>query len=80
MVHEIEHPVAGAIKQLGFVPKLSDTAARVERASPALGEQTDELLAEIGVSEAEREQLYKSGIARRAEAGGREPDAPPLRV
>ncbi|HET8675946.1 MAG TPA: CaiB/BaiF CoA-transferase family protein [Blastocatellia bacterium] len=80
MVHEIEHPVAGAIKQLGFVPKLSDTAARVKRASPALGEQTDELLAEIGVSEAEREQLYKSGIARRAEAGGREPDAPPLRV
>jgi crotonobetainyl-CoA:carnitine CoA-transferase CaiB-like acyl-CoA transferase len=80
MVHEIEHPVAGAIKQLGFVPKLSDTAARVERASPALGEQTDELLAEIGVSESEREQLYKSGIARRAEADTREPDAPPLRV
>ncbi|HEX5735542.1 MAG TPA: CaiB/BaiF CoA-transferase family protein [Blastocatellia bacterium] len=80
MVHEIEHPVAGAIKQLGFAPKLSDTAARVRRASPALGEQTDELLAEIGMSEAEREQLYRSGIARRAEAGARQPDAPPLRV
>jgi crotonobetainyl-CoA:carnitine CoA-transferase CaiB-like acyl-CoA transferase len=80
MVHEIEHPVAGAIKQLGFIPKLSDTPARVSRASPALGEQTDELLAEIGVSETEREQLYKAGIARKAEAGESRPDSPPLRV
>jgi len=80
MVQESEHPVAGAIKHLGFVPKLSDTPARVSRAAPALGEQTDELLAEIGMSQAAREQLYKDGIARKAEAGTRAPDAPPLRV
>ncbi|HJQ67437.1 MAG TPA: CaiB/BaiF CoA-transferase family protein [Blastocatellia bacterium] len=80
MVHEMEHPAAGAIKQLGFIPKLGDTPARVGRAAPALGEQTDELLAEIGVSQEERERLYRSGIARKAEAAARRPDAPPLRV
>jgi crotonobetainyl-CoA:carnitine CoA-transferase CaiB-like acyl-CoA transferase len=80
MVQQIEHPVAGVIKQLGFIPKLSDTPARVSRASPALGEQTDELLAEIGMSETERERLYKAGIARKAEAGESRPDSPPLRV
>jgi crotonobetainyl-CoA:carnitine CoA-transferase CaiB-like acyl-CoA transferase len=80
MVQEIQHPVAGVIKQLGFIPKLSDTPARTRRASPALGEQTDELLAEIGVGETEREQLYKAGIARKAEAGESRPDSPPLRV
>jgi crotonobetainyl-CoA:carnitine CoA-transferase CaiB-like acyl-CoA transferase len=80
MVREIEHPVAGVIKQLGFAPKLSDTPARVSCAAPALGEQTDELLAEIGMSTDEREQIYKAGIARRAEAGAGNPDSPPLRV
>ena len=80
MVREIEHPVAALIKQLGFAPKLSDTPAQVSRAAPALGEQTDELLAEIGLSTDEREQLYSAGIARKAEAGAGKPDAPTLRV
>jgi crotonobetainyl-CoA:carnitine CoA-transferase CaiB-like acyl-CoA transferase len=80
MVREIEHPAAGLIKQLGFALKLSDTPAQASSVAPALGQQTDELLTEIGVSSDEREQLYKAGIARKSEADAGKPDAPPLRV
>jgi crotonobetainyl-CoA:carnitine CoA-transferase CaiB-like acyl-CoA transferase len=85
MVREIEHPFAGKIKQLGFVPRLSDTPASVSRGAPALGEQTDQLLAELGLTRDERDQLYKAGIARKSEAGAEDsdstkPDSPPLRV
>ncbi|HVG20524.1 MAG TPA: CaiB/BaiF CoA-transferase family protein, partial [Blastocatellia bacterium] len=62
MVREAEHPTAGYIKQLGFAYKLSDTPPRTSRPSPALGEHTEELLADIGIGREERERLRKSGI------------------
>ncbi len=49
-VIEIEHPVEGSFKALGFPAKLSGTPARVRRPPPLLGEHTDEILAEIGLS------------------------------
>ncbi|MGA9770045.1 MAG: CaiB/BaiF CoA-transferase family protein [Blastocatellia bacterium] len=54
----------GGIKQLGFSYKLSDTPPRMKHAAPALGQHTDELLAALGLSEAERERLKQSGITR----------------
>jgi crotonobetainyl-CoA:carnitine CoA-transferase CaiB-like acyl-CoA transferase len=36
----------------------------MKQAAPALGQHTDELLAALGLSEAERERLKQSGITR----------------
>lgn len=47
MVEEIEHPVEGRIRTLGFPVKLRETPARVRRAPPQLGEHTEELLREL---------------------------------
>src|SRR6478672_1582007 len=48
MVVEVDHPKAGRMKALGFPIKFSDTAGRVERAAPLLGQHTDEVLASLG--------------------------------
>jgi crotonobetainyl-CoA:carnitine CoA-transferase CaiB-like acyl-CoA transferase len=49
MVMEVEHPVEGPIRVLGFPVKLSGTPQRVRRPPPLLGEHTEELLAELGL-------------------------------
>ncbi|MCI0490197.1 MAG: CoA transferase [Blastocatellia bacterium] len=65
-VRQSEHPTEGRIEQLGFACKMSDTPPSENLPSPALGEHTEELLAEIGFSEYERERLSKAGVVRRA--------------
>ena len=49
MVEEIDHPVEGRIRTLGFPVKLRETPARVRRAPPQLGEHTEEVLRELGI-------------------------------
>jgi crotonobetainyl-CoA:carnitine CoA-transferase CaiB-like acyl-CoA transferase len=46
-VIEIDHPVEGKYKALGFPAKLSDTPASVRRPPPLLGQHNDEILAEL---------------------------------
>jgi crotonobetainyl-CoA:carnitine CoA-transferase CaiB-like acyl-CoA transferase len=53
LVVEMDHPVEGTIKLLGFPVKLSDTPQQLRRPPPLLGEHTDEILAELGMSEPE---------------------------
>lgn len=54
-VIEIEHPVEGSFKALGFPAKLSATPASVRRHPPLLGEHTAEILAELGLIEGSSE-------------------------
>lgn len=49
MVLEVEHPVEGPIKVLGFPVKLSSTPQQVRRPPPLLGEHTQEVLLECGL-------------------------------
>ena len=49
MVLEINHPVEGPIKSLGFPVKLQDTPQQVRLPPPLLGEHTHELAIELGL-------------------------------
>ena len=45
MVQELEHPVLGRMKALGFASKLSGTPPETRYPAPTLGQHTDEILA-----------------------------------
>ena len=49
MIEEVDHPVAGRVRTLGFPLKMSDTPLRVRRAPPLLGEHSAEILRELGI-------------------------------
>jgi crotonobetainyl-CoA:carnitine CoA-transferase CaiB-like acyl-CoA transferase len=50
MVVEVEHPTAGRTRVLGIPIKLSLTPGRIRRAAPTLGQHTEEVLRELGLS------------------------------
>ncbi len=57
MVVEIEHATTGALRTLGVPIKLSDTPGRVRTPPPRLGEHTEEVLKELGLSASEIARL-----------------------
>ncbi|KKB12167.1 CoA-transferase [Devosia geojensis] len=59
-VIEIEHPVEGKFRALGFPAKLSATPASVRMPPPLLGQHTEEILAELGL-DAEQSRLDEAG-------------------
>jgi crotonobetainyl-CoA:carnitine CoA-transferase CaiB-like acyl-CoA transferase len=58
---EIDHPVEGKVPNIGFAVKLSGTPQQVRRHPPLLGEHNAEVLAEIGLGEADFARLLKEG-------------------
>ena len=54
-----EHPTEGTVTTPGFPYRFSRTPAEVRRPAPLTGEHTDELLAELGLSEEQREELRR---------------------
>jgi len=50
MVTEVDHPVAGRVKTIGAPVKFHGTPGGVKRPAPVLGEHTEEVLAEVGLS------------------------------
>ncbi len=60
MIETIDHVTAGAIRLLGVPIKLSDTPGSVRTAPPGLGQHTDRILEECGLSRQEIDSLRKS--------------------
>jgi formyl-CoA transferase len=51
----ISHPIEGAVPNIGFPVKLSGTPQQVRRPPPLLGEHNDEIFAELGITDSERQ-------------------------
>lgn len=64
MVAEIDHPAAGRLRMLGSPVKLSGQPPSIRRPPPVLGQDTDAVLAEAGISSAEIARLREEGIIR----------------
>ena len=62
MIEAVEHAALGPMKVLGTPIKLSDTAASVRTAPPTLGQHTDAVLAELGMSKTDIAQLREREI------------------
>ena len=61
MVKPTEGTAVGTVNLLGFGVNLERTPPRMRRAAPEQGEHTREILAELGYSEADVEQLAREG-------------------
>ncbi len=48
MLAEVEHSRLGKVKQVGIAVKLSDTPGKIRSTAPLLGEQTEEILQDLG--------------------------------
>ena len=62
MIQELEHAAAGAIRVLGVPIKLSETEGSVRTPPPALGQHSDGILGELGLSAAEIAALRPDGV------------------
>lgn len=61
MVMEMEHPVEGTIRQLGFPVKLHGTPQQLRRPPPLLGQHTEEIMREAGCEPSAIERLRAGG-------------------
>ena len=64
MVVELEHPLAGATRNIGVPIKLSETPGSVRTAAPTLGQHTDAVLAEHGYTPDDIGGLREQGVVR----------------
>ena len=62
MVIDVDHPGSGIVTDAGLSDQAVRTPCRVRRPAPALGEHTDEVLAELGYSDAERAAWRRAGV------------------
>jgi crotonobetainyl-CoA:carnitine CoA-transferase CaiB-like acyl-CoA transferase len=62
LVEEVEHPIMGRMRRPRPPVRFSHSPCAVSRHAAALGEHSDEVLAELGLGAFEREELGASGV------------------
>lgn len=66
-VVELPHSKVGSVRATGSPMRLSRTPVRLERAGPLLGEHTAEVLAGLGLTDGQIEELERTGVVLSAE-------------
>ncbi|MFT5174935.1 MAG: crotonobetainyl-CoA:carnitine CoA-transferase CaiB-like acyl-CoA transferase [Gammaproteobacteria bacterium] len=69
LLMELQHPHAGALRQTRPAATFSVTSPDRYHGAPALGEHNAVVLAEVGYSSAEIEQLHSRGVVRAVQPG-----------
>ena len=64
LVVELEHTLAGPVKMAGPMLKMSDSPLSATKASPALGEDTREILERLGYSDDDIQRLIDEGVTQ----------------
>lgn len=64
LLQEMDHPVAGRIRQVAHPLKFSETPASIRTPAPQFGEHTVELLAQVGYTPAQIEELRRVGAIK----------------
>ena len=64
LVVKLEHSLAGDLKMVGPILKMSETPLEAQSASPALGEHTAEILGKLGYSDDDIQKLRDDGVTR----------------
>ncbi len=59
---EMDHPVAGRLRQTRPAARFDRTPNEIERGAPRLGEHNRELLTELGFTDTQIEQLRENGV------------------
>lgn len=62
MIIEMDHPVEGKVKSIGFPVKFSEQPYTVRMAPPTFGQHTREILKEIGFKQTDIEAFKKQGV------------------
>ena len=65
MLLELDEPEVGAVRQVGIPIKLSGTPGQVRSLAPVLGENTEEILLQLGYNKEQMEELEKAGAIMR---------------
>lgn len=61
-ITEVAHPVLGSVAMQNVFPRLSRTTGKVRWPGPELGQHTEEVLSEVGISTSELETLREKGF------------------
>ncbi|WP_280569959.1 CoA transferase [Chromohalobacter sp. 296-RDG] len=64
MVQEVEHPVIGKMKMMGFPSKLSLTPPSIRQPAPVYAQHTDEVLQGLGVPAERLKALHERGVIK----------------
>jgi len=70
MTTRVEHPLSGSLELVASPIKLSATPVKIERAPPLLGQHTDEVLQDLGLSTDDRVRLRAAGVIGGEPCGG----------
>ena len=63
MFPRVDHPTEGALRLIGFPVGYSRTPNQLRHLPPGIGQQTNEILAELGYSSSEIKGLHEAGAA-----------------
>lgn len=69
-VVEIDHPVAGRLRQARPAPRFSSTPTSFRHPAPMLGADSHQILGHLGFSDAEIEDLVACGVTSLGQTGG----------
>ena len=61
---QLDQPSVGPVTMMSPPVRLSDTPSHISRPAPAFGQNTREVLSELGFSESEIEEMVQAGVAK----------------